>query len=126
MRCVVCVEFFIFGGSLSVAHRATENLSRSELTILNLILDLHSVPCIDPDWKLEANQSSIKDCYSTLRKVREELIERYQEEFWETLIGQAVDRNDRYHPVHHYILKEGDTVLLKEVNKNLMIIPWKL
>ena len=82
-----------------------------------MIPDLYSVPCSDPDWKVDLNQSFIKDCYGKLKKVREGLIKRYQEEFLETLIGQAVDRNDRYCPVHHYILKEEDIVLLKEVNK---------
>ena len=93
-----------------------EHLTRGyELTSLNLIPDLQAVP-IDPDWLSKQNPSSIRDEYSKLRKVREELLDRYQEEFLATLIAQAVDRKDRYLPVTHKGLFKGDVVLLKEVN----------
>ena len=99
-----------------------EHLLRGyELTSLNLIPDLHASSS-DSDWQLDINRSSsIRDSYSKLSKVRTELLEHYQEEFLGTLIAQAVDRKDRYHPVHHKILKVGDIVLVKEVNKKMMM-----
>ena len=86
------------------------------LTSLNLIPDLHVIPSSDPDWQLNTDKSSIRDNYDKLRKVRKELLDRYQDEFLGTLIAQAVDRKDRYRPVKHNLLQAGDIVLLKEIN----------
>ena len=93
-----------------------EHLIRGyELTSLNIIPDLQNTPVIDPDWKDDSSRS-IKDAYAKLRKVRTELLKIYQEEFLATLIAQAVDRQDRYQKINHKHLREGDIVLLKEVN----------
>ena len=79
-----------------------------------MIPDLQVIPN-DPDWSENLN-SSIKDQYEKLRKVRSNLINNYQNEFLGTLMSQAVDRKDRYQPVHHKGLKKDDVVLLKEIN----------
>ena len=81
---------------------------------LNIIPELQSVHT-DPEWQQNLN-SSVKDAYSKLRKVRAELLNIYQEEFLATLVAQAVDRKDRYRPTSHRVLREGDIVLIKEVN----------
>ena len=86
-----------------------------ELTSINIIPDLQYSPPVDPDWT-ENSSTSVKDSYAKLRKVRIDLLNVYQEEFLATLIAQAVDRRDRYRKISHKVLKEGDIVLLKEVN----------
>ena len=40
----------------------------------------------------------------------------YTQEFLGTLIAQAVDKKDRYKPLTHKHIKEGDIVLIKELN----------
>ena len=87
-----------------------------DLTSLNLIPNLQEVPA-DPNWTSKADPScTIKDEYDKLRKIRSEIIEKYQEEFLSNLVAQAVDRKARYQPVIHKMIKKGDIVLLKETN----------
>ena len=88
-----------------------------ELTSLNLIPELQSVPDVDPDWLDDSNPSQqIKDEFMKLRKVRNTLREKYHSEFLGTLISQAVDKKDRYRPVTQQRIKVGDLVLLKDVH----------
>ena len=86
-----------------------------ELTSLNLIPELQDIP-VDPDWRPDSNPDHIKDEYAKLRKSRNALITIHHSEFLGTLVGQAVDKNDRYKSVAQKDLKVGDVVLLKEVN----------
>ena len=88
-----------------------------ELTSLNLIPNLQTLPETDPEWREDLNLAeSVKDEYLKLRKVRHNLIEKYHSEFIGTLVSQAVDRKDRYKPVTQHSIKPGDLILLKEVH----------
>lgn len=52
--------------------------------------------------------------YSNLCKVRTRLLDIYHSEFITKLISQAIDKNCRYSPVRHKLLRPGDIVLLIE------------
>jgi len=62
----------------------------------------------------DEENAKFKDTYSKLKKVRENLIEKYNNEFLTTLTEQATKKTDRYKRKHHQRLKVGDIVLLKE------------
>ena len=59
-------------------------------------------------------QIRVKNGYEKLKKVRQNLIEIYNEEFLGNLIYQSVNVKDRYKPVSHKEMKIGDVVLIKE------------
>ena len=63
------------------------------------------------------NAKLVLGSYPKLRKIRENLIDTYHREFLVNLMGQAIDKRDRYRPVNHESLCPGDVVLL--VNKHL-------
>ena len=84
-----------------------------ELPSLNIIPDLQgSDDDTDPDW----TPSQIKNTFSKLQKVRSNLLEIYQKEYFATLIAQASDKKDRYIPKSSFPLEKGDIVLIKETN----------
>ena len=56
----------------------------------------------------------INQSYEKLCKVKSTLIDLYHSEFVATLVHQAIDKKDRYKPVHHKVIKPGDIVLLVE------------
>ena len=80
---------------------------------VNLIPNLQST---DDDYSPDS-ESSINSEYEKLCKVRNNLIDVYHGEFLVNLIQQAVDKPDRYKPVHHKHIGIGDIVLL--VDKHL-------
>ena len=86
-----------------------------ELQSLNVIPDLHPIEP-DPDWSLHSPQNIIRDNYEKLRKVRQILRGKYQDEFLANLIFQATDKQNRYVPKPHKHLDVGDIVLIKEPN----------
>ena len=86
-----------------------------ELLSLNIIPDLHPIEP-DPDWSLQNPHDIIRDNYEKLRKVRQVLREKYQDEFLANLILQATDKQNRYTPKPHKNLNVGDIVLIKEQN----------
>ena len=86
-----------------------------ELLSLNVIPDLHPIEP-DPDWSLQNPHDIIRDSYEKLRKVRQVLREKYQDEFLANLILQATDKQNRYTPKPHKNLNVGDIVLIKEQN----------
>ena len=79
------------------------------LASINVIPYLQSIPDSDPDWS-----NNIPSIFEKLQKVRQNLIKLYNEEFVGKLIYQAVNKQDRYKPVHHQMVSVGDIVLLKE------------
>ena len=94
-----------------------------ELPTLNLVPQLQAVD-IDPSWY--DNLSSpvqINDKFYKLAKVRQRLIELYNDEFVGNLITQATNQPGRYLPVKNEILNVGDIVLLKEDNTKRINYP---
>ena len=80
------------------------------------LLSLNIVPHSDqsdPDW-VPNNLNSIKKYSSKLNKVLCKLTEFYNEQFLVKLMHQSVDIKDRYRPVKHDLLKQGDIVILQE------------
>ncbi|XP_068225114.1 uncharacterized protein [Palaemon carinicauda] len=94
-----------------------ESLIRGyDLTSVNIIPDLQRIPEIADDPTYTLNKSSkIKNCFSHLRKVRNNLVDLYHSEFLATLTQQAVDKKNRYLPVKHTSLQKNDIVLIKEL-----------
>ncbi len=88
-------------------------LKGHNLVSLNIIPGLQPDPDPDPSWKLSPVDKA-RSSFKNLRKVRERLIELYNEEFLSNLIIQATNKKDRYKPVNHKALKFGDIVLMKE------------
>ena len=80
----------------------------------NIVPHLQPVPD-DPDWSSATDPAAaIHDMYQKLRKVREELIKIYNEEFVSKLIEQATNSKSRYKPVTHNTLQVDDLVVIKE------------
>ena len=82
-----------------------------ELPSINVIPSLNTEP---DDWVPNPTVENLRNHYSKLKKVRENLFELYQGEFLATLVSQATDRQGRYKKQAHKVLKIGDIVLLKE------------
>ncbi len=83
------------------------------LVSINVIPALQIDPEPDPSWDLDQVDRTV-DCYKKLKKVRERLIDIYNNEFIVGLISQATNSKSRYKPVFHKSLQIGDIVLLKE------------
>ena len=88
---------------------------------VNLIPDLEF--CEDSDLSSNYDPKSIVNKYEKLRKVRSRLIEEYHKDFLTNLIGQAVDKPERYKPVLHHKIKPGDIVLLVETFTKRYLYP---
>ena len=76
---------------------------------VNIIPQLQPV---DEEW--QPDSSSLSSTYDKLRRVRENMIKNYHEDFMVKLISQAVDKPSLYKPVLHKKIKIGDIVLLVE------------
>ena len=74
---------------------------------VNLIPQLQP---IEDDWTPQA--SSLSSEYDKLRRVRENMVKVYHEDFMVKLIAQAVDKPELYKPVLHKKIRAGDVVLL--------------
>jgi hypothetical protein len=86
-----------------------------ELTTDNLIPALQPNPEGDREWSTGINShDALMEQFAKLRRVRENLVRNYNEEFRETLVSQAVNAKGRYKPIKHELLKIGDLVLLKD------------
>lgn len=83
-----------------------------DIPVVNVIPEMQSEP-VDPEWQGDV-VDNVKKKYSQLKKVRENLIRTYNEEFIGQLITQAVNEKDRYKPKKHKEIHVGDIVLLKE------------
>ena len=84
------------------------------LTSLNIIPELQSVPC-DPDWTPDSGGSlTVNEKFGKLVKVRDKLKELYNGEYLALLMDQATNEKDRYRPVVYKSLSVGDVVLIKE------------
>lgn len=64
----------------------------------------------------EEDNNFIRENFKKLRNVSKRLRDSYHYEFLTTLVRQSVDRKDRYAPVLHKPLAQGDIVLLVEPN----------
>ena len=86
------------------------------LPSINLIPELESPPegPDDPDWVDPSNKNKLFDKVEKLRKIRENIISYYNNEFQKTLLDQSTNLKNRYKPVSHVALKLGDIVLIKE------------
>ena len=92
------------------------------LLSVNVIPDLQRNP--EPDWLPSSNHvTNIKNSYTNLQKVRNKLIEIYNNEYMSNLIYQAVNKKDRYKPISHKSIKEGDIVLIKDPMTKIMDYP---
>ena len=90
--------------------------------VLNVIPELHEE--IDEDHSVDYSCSSnIRNQYESLVKAKSRLNEIYHSEFLNTLIVQAIDKNDRYKPVPHDLIKKGDIVLLVEKHSKRYMFP---
>ena len=84
-----------------------------DLESVNIIPNLH-FSC-DRDWLPDSDAvSRVRSGYFKLNKVRNSLIEDYNNKFLSNLIYQSVNVKDRYKPVLHKTIKKGDLVLVKE------------
>ena len=84
-----------------------------DLVSYNVNPGLQNFDTFDPDWNNEPH-NVVKDEYFKLRKVKDKLIQLYQQEFLQTLFYQATDKPERYKPLKHDQVSVGDIVLLKE------------
>ena len=102
-----------------------ENLLKGHnLISINLIPSLQpDIDENDPEWSSAAHVDCIRDMSKNLRRVRENLITRYHNEFLAKLIDQAVDVKDRYKPVKHCGLNVNDIVIIKEPNTKICNYP---
>ena len=91
-----------------------------ELSSMNLIPNLQPIPNGEDDFKFN---TSIKDEFSQLSKVKESLHKIYNDEFLHTLLAQAVDKKDRFRPVNHEPLEVGDIVLIKDEHSKISNYP---
>ena len=85
-----------------------------DIKALNIIPELHVDLDEPPDWKSVNSINSLTKNYEKLQKTRNSLIKLYNQEFIIKLMDQAVDKNDRYKPTVHHIIKKNNIVHLKE------------
>lgn len=82
------------------------------------LLALNVIPAVQPDseeWSPAMRSAdALREQFSKLKSVRENLIRTYDSEFRQILISQAVNSRSRYKPVPHSPLKIGDIVLIKD------------
>ena len=81
------------------------------LNTINVVPGLHDVNSAD-DYQVSPECTKSK--FEKLCKVRQNLIDIYEQEFLQNLIAQAVDKKHRFTPVKHNRLDVGDIVLIKE------------
>ena len=86
-----------------------------DLQSVNLIPPLQPVNFENLDPNYDPVQG-VHDSYKKLRKVRENLIKIYNEEFLYKLLDQSVNEKSRYEKVTHKGLEVDDLILLKEEN----------
>ena len=97
------------------------------LPSLNILPDLHIDPdhVGDPDWTTDVDTD-----WKKLKDVRQNVIKLYNTEFQQTLLQQSVNKKNRYKPVPHTALANGDIVLVKEPNTKVNNYPlakvWKI
>jgi len=77
----------------------------------------------DPDY---SPQEKIKSNMHKFVKVRECLLEKYNEEFLANLIKQAIDDKSRYTVVNHGGIATGDIVLIKEDHTKAQNFPMAI
>lgn len=83
-----------------------------DLPSMNVIPELQS---INEEWSPSNNsQDMIRIRYEKLKKVQKKLSDLYNDEYVSNLIHQAVNLKDRYKPVAHHDIQEGDIVLIKD------------
>ena len=92
----------------------TLNCKGTEIIAINVIPNFKEDSAKDPDWLESGSSKRIQEDFEKLNKVRDNLIKNYNNEFFNTLVDQAVDKNNRYKPVKHNKLRVNDIVLLKE------------
>ena len=85
-----------------------------ELISMNVIPQLLPTPDGDEDYRPSGTSDLIKSRFKKLAKIRERLINQYNQEFRITLMNQATDKKQRYSPVKHVKLSVGDIVLLRD------------
>ena len=94
-----------------------------ETNSLNVVPSLQSYADEDDSPDYSNLVSETRSSYSKLVKVKDRLLDLYHTEFLTNLIGQAVDKSDRYRPVPHERLHPGDIVLLVEKNTKRYLYP---
>ena len=81
-----------------------------DLPTLNCVPSFQPTEQTDPDY----SPHQIRNTFLKLQKIRENLIEIYQNEFLAQLVYQATDAKDRFKPVKHTKLSNNDVILLRE------------
>jgi len=90
---------------------------------INVVPQLQ-VQCDDGDNSDNfSEQPNINSRFAKLSKARTQLLDVYHSEFLTNLIEQAIDKNDRYKPVLHKLVRSGDIVLLVEKNTKRYLYP---
>ena len=84
------------------------------LLSLNVVPFLQSKPDDEDFVHDETHLDLIRNRYSKLARVRQNVIDLYHDEFLVQLIEQATDQKDRFKRITHVPLKKGDIVLLKD------------
>ena len=90
------------------------------------LLSINVIPELNTEYTDEwvpVGTKTILERFGKLQKSREELFKIYENEFIQTLVHQAIDKQDRYKPVFHHNIKVGDIVLLKELHKKPIDFP---
>ena len=101
-------------------------LKGTNLVSMNVIPALDDIDD-DPEWISPSDKYlTIRQEFTKLRKTRNNLSEMYNNEFLQNLIKQSTDKNDRYKPIKHEILKKGDIVIIKEPQMKVFNFPLAL
>lgn len=92
------------------------------------VLPRHSVDSLDdPDFCNDLGSAEmLKREFLKISKVRDKLVDLYNDQFLQTLVDQAVCIKDRYKPVKHIRIGVGDIVLLKEQHMKVYYYPMAI
>ena len=81
-----------------------------EIISTNIIPELQPTQDSDVEW----SNVNVEKYYEKLCKIKENISNVYYDEFVGNLICQSINKNDRYKPIKHNLIKPGDIVMLKE------------
>ena len=98
-----------------------------DLFAINVIPQLHH-DGLPPEWTPNSvgAKDVLREQFSKLKRVQQNLIDTYNSEFTNILVNQATDNSNRYSPVPHTKLRVNDIVLLKEENTKVNNYPMAI
>ena len=80
------------------------------------LLSVNIIPALQPEFGEDYSDSDVRTEYSKLRSVINKQNKIYNSEFIAQLVSQSTDKQHRYKPISHKVIKPGDLVLLVEPN----------